>query len=527
MNPSKADKKVDPVKSPKEAALAALKRNDPSGAIAICNQALRRTKNNADIMQVLAVSLLSKGEIDLAEQTVLKARTLDPLNAEVHLAHGLILRARGLNEAALSAYDSAVAMDPNSALARLNRANVLNDLGCLKEAVEEYAQALAIDDGLPGAHLNHGVALQKLDRHEEAEVSIRAALGYQPGMLDALFALGNSLGALARPAEAQECYEAVMAVEPEYEQCRWNSGLTQLILEQFRSGWASYEVRIGSSSNFKFQPKDGEVLWQGESLTGRSIVLLAEQGLGDTLQFCRFADRLVALGATAIILEVPESLCSLLQCLQSDHMQVCSKGSERATADFYLPLMSLPHRLGFDAVPEAAQSYLVADPVKIAHWQATLPARRARKRIGVVWSGSPGHTHDVYRSIPFEWLAPWFELEEIEWICLQKQIRAEERDALANSTVKEFSADLHDMSDTAALIANLDLVVSVDTSVAHLAAALGKPTWVLVAYSPDWRWLLNRSDSSWYPSVRLFRQEKRGDWRGVVGAVRTALPEVL
>jgi tetratricopeptide (TPR) repeat protein len=424
-----------------------------------------------------------------ALQSYDRAIQLEPGRANFHNNRGIVLRVAGSYLEALAAFDHALALDPAYAQAFNNRANTLNNLGRLEEALQSYEQAIALHPDAATFHTNRGNILQELQMPEAALRSYRQAT-----QLD--------------PADAH---------------ARWSLSLGLLQLGQFEEGWPAYEsrwerppYRERRSAHF-LRPR-----WSGDAeLEGKTILIHAEQGLGDTLQFCRYATRVAQRGAR-VLLEVQAPLRGLLQGL-TGVAQVLSPGDPVPAFDLQCPLLSLPlaFQTGLDNIP-AAVPYLRASPAKIAQWQGALGSR-TRPRVGLAWSGSSNHQHDHKRSIA---LAEFLTLlpAGVQPVSLQKEVREADLPVLQRRPdLLHFGDALADFSDTAALCALVDVVVCVDTSVAHLAGALGRPVWLLLPVNPDWRWLLDRADSPWYPSARLFRQAMPGQWGDVLQDVRRAL----
>jgi TPR repeat/Glycosyltransferase family 9 (heptosyltransferase) len=324
-------------------------------------------------------------------------------------------------------------------------------------------------------------------------------------------------------------YDRAIAVKRDYADAYYNRSLLLLLKGDFARGWAEYEWRWRSKSlpTFKGRRDFGQPLWLGkEPIAGKTILLHGEQGLGDTLQFCRYVKLVADLGGRAI-LEVPSPLVKVLEGL-SGPSQLVARGSALPAFDYHCPLLSLPLAFNttLDSIPHAAR-YLAADPMKIAFWQACL-GEKAKPRVGLAWSGRAEHPNDHHRSVLLADLMSYLP-DCYQYLCLQKGVRERDRIALeSNASIVNVTEESSDFSDTAAVCECLDLVISVDTSIAHLSAALGKRTWVLLPLmDTDWRWLLQRDDSPWYPSVKLYRQSTAGDWSGVFARVKADLNDVL
>jgi hypothetical protein len=339
---------------------------------------------------------------------------------------------------------------------------------------------------------------------------------------------GRHLDSLGRYDEALACFERAVSIAPGDPQTRLNRSMLLLKIGDFECGWKEFEWRFRIMMGRKLRFPIAWPLWMGQaSLKDKTILLYAEFGLGDTIQFCRYVRLLAAQGAR-VVLEVQPELRSLMMKLEGvDH--VLADDEPVPKVDFYCPIMSLPlaFQTRMDSIP-AAPSYLVCDPTRRTAWAARLGTRTA-PRIGLAWSGNPTHPNDGERSMPLAILADVIRSlsSNAQFVSLQKDVRASDRPVLDALAVIDFSGVIQDFADTAALIANLDLVITVDTSVAHLAGAMGKPVWILLPFNAEFRWLIDRSDSPWYPSARLFRQSSAGDWDGVISKVAERMAAFL
>jgi hypothetical protein len=389
------------------------------------------------------------------------------------------------------------------------------------EALTHASRALALNADAAGMLMLRGDALKHLDRHEEALASYERALALKPQHAAAHFSRALALGELKRHEEALLSFERAQALQPELAMAHLYEGLSRLVLGDFERGWPKLEWRWRKGGPLEKSRRDfSQPLWLGgDSIAGKTLLMHGEQGLGDSIQFCRYA-RLAAARGASVVMEVQPPLKSVLAGVDGVS-RLLAKGETLPAFDCHCPFMSLPLAFGTrgDTIPDGS-AYLRSDPARVARWRATLGAP-AQLRAGIVWRGRAEHKNDRNRSIPLADLAPLLAAPA-QFISLQKELNAAEQRVLAaHPEVRHFGADL---ADTAALIEQLDVVISVDTSLAHLAAALGKPTWILLPFNPDWRWLLGRTDSAWYPAVRLFRQPAVGDWASVIGDVGRALP---
>ena len=444
-------------------------------------------------------------------------------SAAEDMTEGLALHGAGRFGDAAERFGRIVAADPGNA-------RVLHLLGLCRlaqgrpaEGVDLLRRCLEARPDFPEALTNLGRGLCALDRVEEAIGAHERALRLDPGMAEAHGNLGNALKALHRLDEALAAYGRALALRPDSADLRYNVGLTQLTAGNLAQGWSGYEHRLGRPNAPRVGLADIPP-WRGEApLAGRSILVHAEQGMGDTLQFVRFLPSLTASGAQVRLVVQPALQGFLAGQLEAG--VVWAKGDPLPRFDFQCPLMSLPLALGttLESIPCAHGPYLRAPVDGAALWKRRL-AGRAGPKVGLAWSGNPAHENDGRRSIPLAVFQGILAGTRGDFFGLQVDPRPEDAAVLAGlPQVTDLSPRIRDFRDTAAIVANLDLVITVDTAVAHLAAALGVPTWILVAHAPDWRWMLGREDSPWYPSVRLFRQPGAGDWRSVVGRVRAQL----
>ena len=427
-------------------------------------------------------------------------------------------------EAAIACFDRAIAIRPDCAEAYMNRGNALLELRQWAAALESYDRAIAIKPDFAEAYSNRGIALKELRHWDAALASTAQAIAIRPAYASAHLNRGAVHHALRQFEAARDCFDQAIAISADYAEAHADKGVLSLQHGDFATGWGEYEWRWKSrrGSNIREKRNFPQPLWLGDdSLAGKTILLHAEQGLGDTLQFCRYAKSVAALQAT-VILEVQAPLAGLLSNLDGVSRLVV-KGDPLPDFDCQCPLLSLPlaFRTNLSSIPSAPR-YLTSDTTKRTHWEAQLgPAERPR--IGLVWSGGTLHRDDHHRSIP---LAELFEAlpTGFEYVSLQKEVRDRDTPFLrAAPHLRHFADQLFDFTDTAALCDCLDLIISVDTSVAHLSAALGRKTWMLLPFNSDWRWLLNRNDTPWYPSMTLYRQTQAGGWSEVLTRLRKDL----
>ena len=491
-------------------------------ALASFDHALSLDPNSSDACNDRGITLQDLRRFEEAMESYDRAIALRSDFVQAFNNRGVALQSLNRYHDSLESFDRAIALRSAYPEAHNNRGNALRCLKRYQEALESYDRALSFKRDYPHAHNNRGAVLINLGRFEEALESYDRALAIDSGYAEAHNNKGNVLGDLGRYEEALASYHKAIALVPDYIDANFNSSLIELLLGDFARGWPLFEWRWktdqlkGSARNFK-QP-----LWLGNSpLSDKTLLLHAEQGLGDTIQFARYVPMTVAMGAK-VILEVSSSLVSLLRTLKGD-FAVVKKGDVLPAFDLQCPLLSLPlaFKTTLDTVP-ADIPYLSADPQRRRAWRERL-GDKVGPRVGLVWSSTSRHKNDRQRSMALQILGPLLHLG-CEFHALQKEVREEDREILSAFTlIRPHMEELHDFADTAALVAEMDVVVSVDTSVAHLAGALGKPVWILLPYAPDYRWLLARNDSPWYPTARLFRQNKIGDWEEAIEEVVSAL----
>jgi hypothetical protein len=393
------------------------------------------------------------------------------------------------------------------------------------DALANYDTALALDPSHPVASTDRGVALTLLGRFEEALASHDHALRVQPDLVAAHVNRGNTLVGLTRMEEALGSYADAIALDPEHSEANFNAAVVRLCAGDFREGWQQYEYRW-KKKGVAWQPRDfRQPVWRGEKdLHGKTVFLGAEQGLGDTIQFMRYAPLVAALGAK-VILGVQRPLKEVALSVPGVSL-VLSDGEALPDFDLHCPLLSLP--LGFETdlttIP-ANIPYVWPYQERMEKWRRRLP-QNGRMRVGIVWAGNSVHLNDQNRSVPLARFATVLSVPGLDFVSVQKEVSAAQAAILDEHGVVQLGQEFEDFADTAAVVAMLDLLVAVDTSVAHIAGAMGKAVALLVPFSPDWRWLLDRTDSPWYPTMRLFRQTAIGDWGTPLEQVRKELADV-
>ncbi|MDB5366505.1 MAG: hypothetical protein JWM77_2432 [Rhodospirillales bacterium] len=496
---------------------AALETGDVAAALESGRTAVKLNPELAEAWTNLGNAQLAEGLLQDAIQSYQAALARrDGARAQANLANAM--HRAGQFDAALAGAERALAHDPALLEARLIQARALRELGRTAESRESGEAALALAPHSAHAWMALGNACFDLDLFDEAGPAFERALQLDPGLAEAHANRGFLLTAQGRHGEAIAACERAVALRSDFAEAHWNQGFAHLLAGDYAPGWAKYEWR---KRHPRFAPAFVRLAgpaWTGESLAGKRLLVHAEQGLGDCIHFARFAADLAAQGAT-VILACARPLQSLIA-RAPGVAEAVDRDLPLPPYDIWVDQMSLPHLL--QVVPEAIAaplSYLTADPLQVAAWQQMLPDGR---RAGLVWSGNPLHSNDRRRSVPVRTLAPLLAVPGWHFVSLQVGARASDVAMLPG--ILDVSDALVDFEATAALVENLDVVVAVDTAVAHLAAALGRPTFLLLPFAPDWRWLPSKPDSTaWYPSMRLFRQPHPGDWTAVVEGVATAL----
>jgi tetratricopeptide (TPR) repeat protein len=526
-------------------------------AIELIGRAIALDPNAANYHTNLGNALRSAGRLDEAIAAHRKALALNPNSPEALYNLANALCPRGALAEAADAYRQSIQLKPTHADAFNNLANVLKDQGNLAEALANYRQAARLNANSPAILCNLGIALHLAGQFDESLSYCREALKLKPDFADAHYNLANALYAKNKLSDAAIAYRHALALRPNYPEAQnnlanvlsdqgrlgetisvyrealrlkpdsaevhWNLALNLLLQGNFKEGWPELEWRW-KTSDFQSQRRNfPQPQWTGGDPRGKTILLHAEQGFGDTIQFARYAPLLAARGAK-VIFETPWQLAGLFKS-NADLGQIVVSTEPLPHFDLHCPLLSLPRafQTELQTIP-ASTPYLRPDPEHVRVWENRLESRKGKLRIGLAWAGNPGHRRDHRRSIELSALAPLASPKNAVFFSLQKgPAAAQATHPPSGMELFDFGTELTDFAQTAALVANLDLVISVDTAVVHLAGALNKPCWVLLARVPDWRWLMDRDDSPWYPSVKLFRQKTSGDWPEVVGRAADTL----
>jgi Flp pilus assembly protein TadD len=483
-------------------------------------------KNQVTFFLGEAMACLRNKNLKAAELFLFKAATIDPKNVEILRLIG-VLEAQCKNyDKALSSLKKALKISPNNALIISNIGNVYFEQRQFGKAKEFYERSIKIDQNYADAHSNLGNVLQELRYFNQAIFAYEVAISIDPSDARVYVNKGNALMELGHIEDAIQCYDCAINIQSNCHSAYWHMSLALLLNGNFRAGFQYYESRWADFDDFHFTGGTRnftQPLWLGkESLVDKTILINCEQGLGDSLQFSRYVKLVSDLGAK-VIFEVPKPLVNVFQALDGV-AQLVIRGDELPKFDFYCPLLSLPLAFETDinSIPGSA-AYLKSDPQKVSNWEIKL-GKKTKPRIGIAWSSTSPYKADTKRSLLLSDFVKALPDEDYEYICLQKEIKECDKDFLKSFGKIQFYGNyLSDFSDTAALVDCVDLVISTCTSIPHLSAALGKETWIVLSYVPDWRWLLGREDSPWYPSVRLFRQEELDNWSGTLSRVKACL----
>jgi tetratricopeptide (TPR) repeat protein len=495
-------------------------------AIRCCDRGLMLKPDSAGEWYRLGELLMRKERRDAARLSFDQALKADPRHLEAANSSALLYFHAGDYETAIARFDQSFGIKPDPGALHLKGICQLH-LKRFDEALIHTGQALAQVPDHPEVIHNYGLVLHKLGRNEEAVVHFDRALALKADFLEALNHRGSALADLHRFDEALASFDRAVALKPDFADAHWNAALLRLLLGDFESGWAAREWGRRCRAVGFVERQFSQALWLGDApLAGKTILLHGDEGLGDTIQFARYAPLLAARGAR-VILEVDAALHPLFSAM--DGVAHCAPrgGAEVHDFDLHCPLSSVPLACGTRPETIPAAPYLPAPPQALVDaWQARLGPRDGL-RVGLVWSGNPTHGNDRNRSMSLCTLAPLLDCGA-RFVSLQKEPRPADGVYLRErGGIVDLTAHLTDFVETAALISCLDLVITVDTSVAHLSGALFRPTWLMLPYTPDYRWLLDRPDSPWYPTVRLFRQDATRDYERVVERVRAELQALI
>jgi tetratricopeptide (TPR) repeat protein len=493
----------------------------------IYKEILRLNPSDFHILNYLGNVIQDLHRYDEATSCYQKAIQIQQSYAGSYFNLGSVFEELGQTDKAIYYYQEAIKYDPQFVGSYNNLGNVYRKIGQEDKAIPYFEKAIGVNPNFWGSYYNLGEVFQNKGQIDEAISLFQKALQLNPKHIASLNNLGNCLKEKGLFNEAIICCQTAIQIQPDYAEPRFNRSLLLLLLGNYVEGLKEYEWRWKIKDSFSYQRKFSQPLWQRTDIRGLTILLHAEQGLGDVIQFIRYAPYVAQLGAKVIV-ECHKELKSLLKNVEGIQ-QVISQGEELLPFDVHCPIASLP--LIFKTNPKnipAKIPYIQLDSILVKTWQNKLRSDHSKLNIGFVWAGNPKHNNDRNHSIPFSYFLALEKFTDITFYSLQKG-KASEQSKNLSVGIKfvDLTEELNDFSDTAALIENLDLVITVDTSVAHLTGALGKPVWTLLPFAPDWRWMLDREDSPWYPTMRLFRQPAPGDWKSVMEKVSEELQKLV
>lgn len=450
-----------------------------------------------------------------------------PKDAQLHYCHGVALHQDKQLLQAVGAYSKALELNPKFTEAFENLAEAQTELKLFDDALLSIRAAIALKPNRAISHTRLARILDRLGQHKEAIEVATHALKLNTKNATTLMIRSNAHRGLNQLQESIADLRQAMAIDPNNAELPYNLSFDLLLSEQFEEGWQRYESRFLTENFLKNTPQMVAPKWNGtNNLDGKTILVCPEQGLGDQIQFARYALVLLGMGAK-VIMPVAPALVDIVQSMHQDVLVTSSlqPASSLPQHDYYIPLMSLLgiFKTDLNNIP-CADRYITPDEAITAKWQARFANKSSKPQVGITWSGSQLHVNDHNRSMSLTQLAPLLNLD-VDWHILQTEIREADELLLPQTPLKDWRPELTSLHETAGLLDQLDLLITVDTSVAHLSAALGKPTWIMLPYAPDFRWLLNRSDTPWYPSVQLFRQSQPRDWESVTSRILKTLTQ--
>lgn len=487
--------------------------------------------DNIDALHLLGVVAHQGGRQEQAAALITRALALDAGNAAAHSNLGVVLVAQGKPDEAIAAFRRALSLQPGFADAYFGMGSALRDLGRRGDAAASFEQALALKPGFVQAHCNLGIMLEDEGRSEEAIAHYRKALAVQRDFAPALVNLGNSLIALGRLDEAEQCLRQGLKLQPELAHAKFSLGQLKLLQGDYEAGLPLYEYRFEKNALSPFYSGlqarmaafQGSAQWRGEHASGKALLVWTEQGLGDNLMLLRYLPLLKARGIGKLIVYCDAALVRLVQSMaQVDEVIPRSRALPFGRFDLHCPIMNLPLALGtrLDTIPRQVPYVFVQEELQ-RRWGQKLAAV-APFRVGLAWAGGPLYPKNPARSVRLAQYAPLFGFRGASFVSLQKGEAAAELKAIG-APILDWMGECDDLVDTAALMQQLDLIITVDTAVAHLAGALGRPVWMLNRFESEWRWLFHGEDSPWYPSMRIFRQPGPGRWDEVVARIAAEL----
>jgi tetratricopeptide (TPR) repeat protein len=484
-------------------------------AVAAYQQAIRLNPNYAMAHCNLGVGLRAAGRVDDAIASFRRAIEMMPNCVEAYSNLGQVLASVQRTDEAIDSFKRAIQINPRFAAAYSNLGSALLDLRRIPESLDICRKAVALAPQMAEAHNNLANALGDNDQLDEAIAEYREALRLRPDYPQALANFGSTLIDAGRYDEARELLGNALKISPDFPDAHWNLGLLHLLQGDFQRGLPEYEWRWRVKT-MQAPPSFSQPMWDGSPLDGKIILIHVEQGYGDAIQFARYVPMVTARGGR-VILQCPPELHRLFSTIPD--IDLFPGGPPPARFDVHCPILSLMLAFKTDLASIPAQvPYLRSDPALREAWRKRLESSAGQLKVGLAWAGRPTHINNRNRSIPLEKFSPLAGASGVDFFSLQKGDRGNDSPP-AGLELIDHTAELNDFAETAALVDNLDLVITVDTAVAHLGGALGKPVWVLIPANPDWRWMLDRVDSPWYPTMRLYRRRRGADWSEVIRQV--------
>ena len=498
-------------------------------AISAYRQAVSLKPDYAEAYHNMAVAMQSQGHYAAAVEKCRHAVLLKPDYVQAYNTMAFSLEKQDFYDEAIENYRQALLLDPDFAEAYNHLGVVLNDMGRTAEAIDNFRNALKREPGYAEVYNNMGIALKEQEEFSEAIASFEKALQLDPDFAEAYYNLGNSLRDEGRCAGAIDNYKKAIGLKPDYAQAHWNLSLALLLNGNYSEGWKGYKWR--RNVNLKVLTDyhcTGKPRWDGSSFKSKRLLVHHEQGLGDNIQFVRYLPMVKARGGT-VVFETLKPLVNLLRGFPGvdELVEYVPNRKLPLEYDVYTSLLDMPHifKTTVETIPSQVP-YIFADLSRSRYWREELIGPELK--VGIVWAGSPEHGNDRFRSCSLKHFASLGEIEGVRLYSLQKGSAARQMEEFEGTvSMTNISKHFNDFTDTAAAIDNLDLIISVDTSVLHLSGAMAKPTWALIPYAPEWRWMLNRQDSPWYPTMRLFRQSYWNDWDSVFGRVTEELKAII
>jgi Flp pilus assembly protein TadD len=484
-------------------------------AAQVCLDILQKDPHNAHVLHLSGAIAYRKGlykqAIDLIREAIKQNRHVP----QFHNTLGVTLRAVGAFQEAIVAYEQAISLDSEYCLAYMNMGNALMSQAQFPAAVEKYSHAISLDPKSVENYNSMAIAFQYLGEYEAAIEKCKQALLLRPDFAEAYNTLASVFMKQGHCNEAIENYRQALQLKPDYTEAHCNLGMSYLLSGQFEEGWAEYRWRL-KTQNSACSHRYHVPVWDGSPFEGKRLVVHFEQGFGDNIQFIRYLPMVKRRGGT-VICEMLAPLSVLLRKFPGiDELVNAPFGNKpRMKSDLHVPLLELPRIFGttLQTIPGTIP-YIQADSIKAEYWRNRLAGPHFK--VGIVWAGDPAHKEDKSRSCHLRHFLRLSKIPNVQLIGLQKGTPARQvKDLEGKISLTNFADELNDFSDTAAVIENLDLVISIDTAVLHLAGAMGKRVWAILSSAPDWRWMIDRQDSPWYPTMRLFRQKKYGDWESV------------